>query len=153
VLKAVLLELLYDDRPCRVGHERLAEQTERDDFVVGMGPFRRGWTGSARTCDLAVKLETLHWRRQGRGYDDMGQGAGFRLGNNTCYPWIGIGGRTSNHRFRRWAKNMRVVESQPREFRSRLHLGRRLLVGEKSAKATSQHGAAVGYLVHDPELL
>ena len=35
VLKAVLLELLYDDRPCRVAHEGLAERTERDDFVVG----------------------------------------------------------------------------------------------------------------------
>ena len=35
LLKAVLLELLYDDRPCRVAHEGLAERTERDDFVVG----------------------------------------------------------------------------------------------------------------------
>ena len=34
-LKAVLLELLYDDRPCRVAHEGLTKRTERDDFVVG----------------------------------------------------------------------------------------------------------------------
>ena len=40
VLKAVLLELLYDDRPCRVAHEGLAERTERDDFVVGHWTFR-----------------------------------------------------------------------------------------------------------------
>src|ERR1700722_17813115 len=33
VLKAVLLELLYDDRPCRVAHEGLTKRTERDDFV------------------------------------------------------------------------------------------------------------------------
>ena len=35
VLKAVLLELLSDDRPCRVAHEGLAERAERDDCVVG----------------------------------------------------------------------------------------------------------------------
>jgi hypothetical protein len=35
VLKAVLLELLYDDDPCRVAHEGLAERAERDDCVVG----------------------------------------------------------------------------------------------------------------------
>ena len=40
VLKAVLLELLYDDRPCRVAHEGLSERTERDDFVVGHWTFR-----------------------------------------------------------------------------------------------------------------
>jgi hypothetical protein len=34
-LKAVLLELLYDDRPCRVAHVGLTERTERDDCVVG----------------------------------------------------------------------------------------------------------------------
>ena len=34
-LKAVLLELLYDDRPCRVAHVGLTKRTERDDFVVG----------------------------------------------------------------------------------------------------------------------
>jgi hypothetical protein len=34
-----VLELLYDDRPCRVAHEGLAERTERDDFVVGHGSF------------------------------------------------------------------------------------------------------------------
>src|SRR4029077_2979497 len=27
--------MLYDDRPCRVALEGLAERTERDDFVVG----------------------------------------------------------------------------------------------------------------------
>jgi hypothetical protein len=32
--KAALLELLYDDRPCRVAHEGLTKRTERDDFVV-----------------------------------------------------------------------------------------------------------------------
>ena len=31
----MLLELLYDDRSCRVAHEGLAERTERNDFVVG----------------------------------------------------------------------------------------------------------------------
>ena len=39
-LKAVLLELLYDDRPCRVACEVLAERTERDDFVAGHWTFR-----------------------------------------------------------------------------------------------------------------
>jgi hypothetical protein len=39
VLKAVLLELLYEDRPYQVAHEGLAERTERDDFVVGHGSF------------------------------------------------------------------------------------------------------------------
>jgi hypothetical protein len=33
VLKAVLLELFYDDRPCRVAHAGLAERTERDDMT------------------------------------------------------------------------------------------------------------------------
>jgi hypothetical protein len=42
VPKAVLLELLYDDRPCRAAQEGLAERTERDDF-------RR------RSCFLFVK--------------------------------------------------------------------------------------------------
>jgi hypothetical protein len=34
-------ELLYDDRPCRVTHEDLAERTEREDFVAGHGPLGR----------------------------------------------------------------------------------------------------------------
>ena len=28
--------VLYDNRPCRVAHQGLAERTERDDFVVGL---------------------------------------------------------------------------------------------------------------------
>jgi hypothetical protein len=44
VLKTVLLELLYDDGPCRVAHEGLAEPSATISSVVRV-LFRIGWTG------------------------------------------------------------------------------------------------------------
>jgi hypothetical protein len=59
VLKAVLLELLYDDRPCRVAHEGLAERTERDDFVAGHGPFWLDEAAYLRASNVGAMLSAI----------------------------------------------------------------------------------------------